>query len=249
MKREMSSRTVTMMCKCAFAALASMLFLLTASASAGDRESDQVRPDPLKSCIDSCSGAECLRACIANERVSIHPTAVSSVRVADCTETALDNVRSCSRALLIPTDEADYEGFWVCVSVAGQVFLKKCPAFHSIVPGRSEDSLSRLGSLSLEWMIDAAERDVRLARAGVLDLAPPDPKGGVSTSPGGDQVTTAADDRQQEVQPSFQECAIELEANRAVCADVFKNDPDGRDDCNDGAKELFLQCIGAKEIK
>lgn len=213
-----------------------------------DRTLDPVQLDPLASCVQFCNGPECLRACVADEKVSVGRTNVqadaASTSVVDCARDALNNVSTCSRTFLVPTDSADYEGFWDCISVAGQVFLQ-CPAFQSTASGSSESSLQTLGNLTLGFMIDAAERDVRAARAGVLNLPPRAiAHRDVKLS---DESPVAAGNREApNNQLTFAECAETFKNNRATCSELFGGDAGGLADCNGVAKQAFQLCVGVK---
>jgi len=211
------------------------------------RPGTQVTPvEPLASCLQSCSGPECLRACVANEKVSLRgvngQAQIASTSVLDCTRDALNNVSTCSHTFLTPPDSADYEGYWDCISVAGQVFLQ-CPAFQSTASAASDESLKLLGNATLGFMIGAAERDVRAARAGTLPLSARtlEHRG---TKPF-QEASTAADD-QAPAPKTFAECASEFQKNRDTCIELFGGDQGGLADCNAVAKQVFQLFVGVK---
>ena len=58
------------------------------------------------------------------------------------------------------------------------------------------------------------------------------------TPKGGAEVTF-----QEAAADTFQECAAQLKADRATCADTFPDDNDGEGVCNEGSKARFLGCV------
>lgn len=226
--------------------------LLASGVRAADRTQARSTSDAMVSCLHTCGDPECLRTCIGNEplpissaRRTIRPDAQTSI--ADCAGDALINVSTCSRVFLTPVESADYEAFWHCTSVAAQVFTQ-CPAFvaSSDAP-TSVETMTKLGALALDLLLDAAERDVRVARSGVPPVGLRDIQAHLR---GGEDVGEAAavgegsEKPPKSAPPTFRECAIEFSENRGVCLELFDGDLKGLSDCYDVAKKAFEKCVG-----
>ena len=180
------------------------------------------KADSLSTCVNGCISGECLRACIAEKPTEEGTDAATAeTSFIDCLVEGLADVATCADLFL--GEDPDAEGFWVCVSGAASKYLN-C---HGSVSSASSAVPPLDDKDALRVILVVAEARYQVSVPADAET----PKGGAAIA------------LQQEAVSTFKQCANQLKADRATCADTFPDDNDGEGVCNQGSTARFLGCV------